>query len=196
MIFVTVGAQMPFDRLVRAVDAWAAARHRDDVFAQIGPGAWRPVHSESTEFLDPEQYLTRCRQADVIVSHAGMGTIITALQLARPLLVMPRRGDLRETRNDHQIATARRFAEQGRLAVAFDADELAAQLDRLTQLDAPPPIGPHASERLLATISAFITGEPLPHAENPGESAAILSDDDSQNPPHAASTRDSVRSEP
>ncbi len=35
MIFVTVGEQLPFDRLVRAVDEWAAASGKE-VFAQIG----------------------------------------------------------------------------------------------------------------------------------------------------------------
>jgi len=36
VIFVTVGAQMPFDRLVGAVDTWAGTNNRRDIFAQTG----------------------------------------------------------------------------------------------------------------------------------------------------------------
>ena len=49
MIFVTVGAQMPFDRMCKAVDAWAAKRGRSDVFAQIGETEWRPSASAPTQ---------------------------------------------------------------------------------------------------------------------------------------------------
>ena len=69
--------------------------------------------------------------ADAIVAHAGMGTILTALELGKPLLVLPRRASLGEHRNEHQLATARRFADTGRLAVAFDESELAQRLDEL-----------------------------------------------------------------
>lgn len=149
---------MPFDRLVRAVDEWAAARGRDDVFAQIGPGAWRPQHIEWVEFLAPGEFRRRCELADAIVAHAGMGSIITALELAKPILVMPRRGDLRETRNDHQIATATRFAEQGKLSAAMDAEQLAALLDQVSEAAAPSPIGSQASTELVAALREFVDG--------------------------------------
>ena len=38
MILVTVGSQEPFDRLIIAVDEWAASSGRSDVFAQIAAG--------------------------------------------------------------------------------------------------------------------------------------------------------------
>src|SRR5690349_506002 len=96
MIFVTVGAQMPFDRLVRCVDHWAAGRGRRDVFAQIGPTAWRPENIEFVQFMEPPEFRARVTEAKAVVAHAGMGSIITALELGKPILVMPRRGDLRE----------------------------------------------------------------------------------------------------
>lgn len=153
---------MSFDRLIRAVDSWAARRNRRDVFAQIGPGAFRPRWCEWTEFLPPEAFRERCAAADVIVGHAGMGTIITAFEYGKPLLVMPRRGNLRETRNDHQIDTARRFAEQRRVTAAFDEHELVVQLDRLAELPAGERVSSYASEALLAAIRAFVEGTPTP----------------------------------
>jgi UDP-N-acetylglucosamine transferase subunit ALG13 len=97
-------------------------------------------------------------EADVIVAHAGMGSIITALELSIPIIVMPRKADLGEHRNDHQIATAKRFLEQGRIHVAFDEIELTEKLDQLDDLKVLGDISSHASPGLLDTISAFIQG--------------------------------------
>ena len=156
MILVTVGAQMPFDRMVKAVDAWAGARRRQDVFAQIGETDYRPMNVEWTPFIEPQDFRQRVAQSNVLVAHAGMGSILTALEAGKAILVMPRRGDLRETRNDHQIATARRFLELGKVAVAFDENELASKLDELDRLAGAGRIGPHASERLINTLRTFI----------------------------------------
>ena len=98
---------MPFDRMVRTIDAWASRVGRSDVFAQIGPTNWRPRHIEWTQFIEPQDFRRRVRDATIIVAHAGMGSILV-LELGKPIIVMPRRGDLRETRNDHQLATALR----------------------------------------------------------------------------------------
>ena len=156
MIFVTVGAQMPFDRLVGAVDAWAATHPGADVFAQIGPGAREPSHLRWTRFMDPGEFRRRLTASDAVVSHAGMGTILTALEYGRPIVVMPRRGDLRETRNDHQIATAQRFAALGRVRVANDESEVAPWLDRVAELRPAEAIAPTASPELLGALRRFV----------------------------------------
>ena len=53
MIFVTVGTQLAFDRLIGAVDAWAARTPGSDVFAQTGPGTYTPRHIEYAAFISP-----------------------------------------------------------------------------------------------------------------------------------------------
>lgn len=93
MIFATVGSQEPFDRLIRAVDEWARARGRSDVFAQIGNSTIRPRHIEFTNFLEPADFNRVIREATIIVAHAGMGSIISALEIGKPIVVMPRRGN-------------------------------------------------------------------------------------------------------
>jgi len=178
MIFVTVGAQMSFDRLVRTVDQWAARSGRTDVLAQIGPTHWRPGHIEWTRFMNPEEFRKQIKASQAVVAHAGMGSIITALELGKPILVMPRRGDLKETRNDHQIATARYFAEQGRIAVAFDDQELMQKLDELDGLQAAGTIQSEASPQLISAIRAFIQGhevsrEPSRAGNNGGDAFGI-----------------------
>ena len=152
MIFVTVGAQMAFDRMVAAVDDWAGRTPGADVFAQIGPSELQPRHIRWERFLDPAAFRERILACDAIVAHAGMGSILTALEYGKPILVMPRRGDLQETRNDHQVATAARFREMGRVAVASDETELAPWLDRIKDVHAAERISPWASAELIAAL--------------------------------------------
>jgi len=124
MIFVTVGTQLPFDRMIRAVDGWAAQNTDEDVFAQIGDATFVPSVMEWTRFLTPDETAVRMREADLIVAHAGVGTIISAVQLQKPIVVFPRRADLGEQRNDHQLATARRFGERGLVRVVEEGEGL------------------------------------------------------------------------
>lgn len=157
MIFVTVGGQMSFDRLIAGVDTWARQRERRDVFAQIGPSTAPPSFIPWTAMLTPAQFSERLRSCTAVVAHAGMGTILSCLQAGVPLLVMPRIGSLGETRNDHQVATATRFRELGKVAVAMNENDLSEALDRLDDLRAAEPIAPHASEELLGALRRFIT---------------------------------------
>ncbi|MFO1031254.1 MAG: glycosyltransferase [Planctomycetota bacterium] len=156
MIFVTVGHQMPFDRLIAAVDAWAGARGRSDVFAQIGTTSLRPAHVQFADKIEPAEFKRRMQQATAVVAHAGMGSILTALECGTPILVMPRLGRLQETRNDHQVATAERMKALGRVVVAMDEHELPAAMDRLADLARGPAIAPQASPELLAAVRAFV----------------------------------------
>jgi UDP-N-acetylglucosamine transferase subunit ALG13 len=158
VIFVTVGTQLPFDRLVSAVDRWAGATPGSDVFAQVGPSSVAPEHICYRDFIPPVECRERMLAATAIVAHAGMGTILSALELGKPVLIMPRRATLGEHRNEHQLATARRFAEVGRVAVAYDEAELEAKLGELDRLTAHEPISPFASERLIRTLRDFIDG--------------------------------------
>jgi UDP-N-acetylglucosamine transferase subunit ALG13 len=88
VIFVTVGGQIPFDRLVRGVDEWAGARSDVHVFAQIGLSELRPRNIDWTEFLTPEEFRQRVQSARALVAHAGMGSILTALEFGKPILVL------------------------------------------------------------------------------------------------------------
>jgi len=156
MIFLTVGTQVAFDRLVAAVDAWSGERGREDVIAQIGPSQLRPRHMQWHARLSPERFRATLEAADVLVAHAGLGSILMALQAAKPILLFPRRAALGEQRNDHQLATARAFADHPGIAVAFDEADLRERLNSLESLAAPERIGPHASPQLLAAVKGFI----------------------------------------
>jgi len=153
---------MPFDRLIRTVDDWAGRCQTPRIFAQIAGGEYVPNHMQWQRFLSPAEYRQRVFESKLIIAHAGMGTVITALEFGRPLVVMPRRGGLGETRNDHQVATATRLAESGCASVAMNEDELIRQLASLEKLTASGVVGSHASVELLSAVRDFLSGSAQP----------------------------------
>ena len=155
MIFVTVGTQMPFDRLVRAVDDWAGVAGVE-VEAQTANGSYRPSHVHATPWLKPDEFRARLERADAVIGHAGMGTILSALEFGKPLLVLPRRGHLGETRNDHQVATARRFGERCWVLVAQTEKHVAPLATQLLERAEGTRVPTAASESLVRRIRDFL----------------------------------------
>ncbi len=133
MIFVTVGSQLPFDRLIQAVDTWAEINSTHTVFAQIGISDYVPRNIQYCQTMTPDTYSDYLQKADFIIAHAGMGTIISALELGKPLLLMPRLASQGEHRNDHQLATAERFAHLSNIRLAKNETELPAVIAQLIE---------------------------------------------------------------
>lgn len=139
MIFLTVGTQFPFDRLLTAVDkALDEDGCAEEIFAQVGETTYRPKNFKAVAWLDKHQFDESFRQATAIIGHAGMGTISMALELNKPLLVLPRLRKFQEVVNDHQMAIARKFEQLGHLLVAYEEDDVAAKL-RLLPAFVPRP---------------------------------------------------------
>lgn len=155
MIFVTVGSELPFDRLVGAVDRWAVGS-TEPVFAQIGSAEVPPVNIESSQFLELCRFSEMVEKASVIVSHAGIGSILSAMQMGKPIVVMPRREHLQETRNDHQLATVNRLRNRCGVYVAETEDELWHFLDQADSLVSGVNIEPYACDELIDVVRSFI----------------------------------------
>jgi len=153
---------MPFDRLIGWADAWATQNERNDFAAQIGPSDFAPRNLEVLPFLDPQAFRRKMEEASAVVAHAGMGTIITALELGKPILVVPRLGRLGETRNDHQVATAKRLAGDDLVLAAYDEAGFAQQMKVLEQHGGGARIGAQAEDSLLARVREFTTGQAWP----------------------------------
>lgn len=160
VIFVSVGSMLPFDRLIRTVDAWAAAHPETPVLAQIGRGTYEPVHASFVRLMPPADYSRAVTEAQLFVAHAGMGSIITAIQSGKPLLMLPRRQALGEHNTDHQLATVKNVGIRPGLHHVDSDTELGGAIDRLlrTGSEAPAPISPFASEELLGKVRAFVAG--------------------------------------
>jgi len=157
VIFLTVGTQLPFDRLVEAVATWSR-RHADrTVFAQIGASALRPPF-ESVATLSGPDYARVFEQAEVVVAHVGIGTVLDGLRLRKPLICMPRDHARGEHRNDHQFATARHLSTKVFLALAWTESDVPALLDGPCEALVPTRLGSEPVRRLSAHVAALAQG--------------------------------------
>jgi len=161
MIFVTTGTQEPFDRLLKLIQQIAPNYSGKIVIQAKTEMTFHNANIELHEFLSPAEFKTFFDTADLIVSHAGMGSIISALNESKPLLIIPRKLTLKEHRNDHQMATAKKIKELNYVHVAMDDTELLEKLSELLRTPSLKPIfsiGSFASKGLLTSLESFIEG--------------------------------------
>jgi len=130
MIFVAVGTQFPFNRLIENMDDWAAD-HNEEVIAQISDGDYTPKHMKWERFLDGKQYNTHIAEASVFISHAGMGNIISAREQQTPIIVMNRQFKLGEHRNDHQADGLKWMGKLDGVFTASNKDELFQEIQKI-----------------------------------------------------------------
>lgn len=157
MIFITVGSQLPFDRLVITIDNWATNHKEQTIFAQIGHSDYHPKNFKFCQIIKPIDYHKRITEADIIIAHAGIGTIITALESEKKLLLMPRLANQGEHRNNHQLATIKSFSKFPTIKIATDEHFLPLILNQMLKDKTIPlsKINPHISAKLIAVIRNF-----------------------------------------
>lgn len=160
MIIVTVGMQLGFDRLIAAMDT-LAPRLGMPVIAQTGRGSYVPRNMEARQKIAPAEFETLVGEARLIVSHAGIGTVLTAARCKKPILLMPRRADIGEHRNDHQLATVRKLAGRPGIVVASDESELSARIEEGLALDDWTTVPSPTALQLHTALAAFIEKRPF-----------------------------------
>jgi len=162
MIFVTIGSShFGFDRLIAEVDRLAGAGLLSDVFAQIGETDYEPRHCRTERFLTPAQFQANMQKADLVICHAGCGTLEEGLRQRKKMIVVPRRGRLQEAPDDHQLEIAHLLAARNRILLAYEVEDLAAcvrQAATWTPSFAPPREG----NPIVEYIVDFITREIAP----------------------------------
>ncbi|SFG20270.1 Glycosyltransferase family 28 C-terminal domain-containing protein [Novosphingobium sp. CF614] len=157
MILLTVGTQLPFDRLVEIVDRLAPTLP-EPIFAQVGHCQYRPINMEWQPFVGPIEFEQRIEDCSYLISHAGIGTFVMAQKHCKPMILFPRLAVLNEHRNDHQLATVRVLEGRPGVYIAHDEDDLV----RLTaeRHPAPNPVDPLPDrDRLRGAIAKLIDTE-------------------------------------
>ena len=156
MIFLAVGTQFPFDRLVRAVDIAVERGHiTEPIYAQIGKGSYRPHNFWSISSLEKSLFDKYIREASCIISHAGMGIIAMVLSNNKPLLVMPRQKKYGEVVNDHQLAITKKFEEFGHILAVYSEKDLQAKIEQLKSFVPRPRT--NNTEAIINKISEFLS---------------------------------------
>ena len=156
VVFVVTGTQAPFDRLLSIIDTWASKQVKYTVIAQMANSEINFKNMTCFDYLEPDVFNEYFNHADVIIGHAGIGTIITALENEKKLVVFPRLVKYNEHRNDHQYHTAFGFEKLGLINVAYNEKDLFRYLNNIIDIPVKRKINQNAEKQLLEKISNFI----------------------------------------
>ena len=128
MIFVTVGVSgYGFERLIKEMDE-VAGRIDEEVIIQIGETAYESKNVKYFKFASREKMDQLYEDARVVVCHAGVGSILTALEHGKPVVAVPRRKKYGEHIDDHQLDIAEEMEKEGQIKVVCDVGELEGAL--------------------------------------------------------------------
>lgn len=132
MIFVTLGTQkFQLNRLLKLVDEYVEKGIiKEEVFAQTGNSDYIPANYKYKQFMDKEEFDSYVKKADLIITHSGVGTIITAINLNKPVIVYPRLAKYKEHVDDHQTEIAEAFAKKNYVLACNDNDDLAKIIEK------------------------------------------------------------------
>ena len=121
MIFATCGSTpVRFDRMMEALRVLPT----EELCVQHGASPAPPC-ARSFDFLPFGTMVELIGEADVVVSHAGVGSIMCALQAGHVPIVFPRLREHAEAVDDHQSELAEALALRGTVRMARNAEELA-----------------------------------------------------------------------
>ena len=156
MIFLTVGTYpMQFDRCIRLIDEFVGNESSGlELFAQIGCSSYEPKNFPWARMMEKAEFDHVFQRADAVIAHAGMGSITMALDLDKPMLVIPRLEEFGEHVNDHQLGTALKFGSLGHVLVAHGADDLPDKVSRLWEFKPAPR--KHSAASVAERVALFI----------------------------------------
>lgn len=124
--FVSVGnARQRFDRLFAEVER-IASELPQPVIVQTGHTSFESEKVTTHPFLSMLEFEQQIAKADLVIVHAGVGSVLTALKAGKTPVIVPRQAAYGEHIDDHQLAWARAFGSSGRVVVVEDIQDLLA----------------------------------------------------------------------
>ncbi len=159
MIFVMVGNHFQgFDRLVKRIDD-IAPRLPHEIVIQKGYSKYNPGNTKYFDFVPMSEAIEYMKMSELVVSHAGFGTIILCKEYRIPLLIFPRRKKYGEHSNDHQMEIAQALEERGdpNIYIVYEEDQLEERIiETLKSEMKPAPVENVRKKNLIRTIKNFI----------------------------------------
>ena len=130
MIFLTVGThEQQFNRLVSTVDDCVKdGVIKEDVFVQRGYCTYTPAFCRSAPMISYHEMIRNVEQARIVITHGGPGTIMLVRQSGKTPVVVPRRAELNEHVDNHQVGFTEFLQRQGKIVAVYDIKDLKSVL--------------------------------------------------------------------
>ena len=132
MIFVILGTQkFQLNRLLKTLDQYVEqGKIKEEIVAQIGYSDYLPKRYKYVEFLNKEEFDEMIQKADIVIAHSGVGSIISALNYEKPVIVYPRLAKYREHIDNHQTEIAYAFSKKNYVLYCHEEDDLLELLNK------------------------------------------------------------------
>jgi UDP-N-acetylglucosamine transferase subunit ALG13 len=126
MILVTLGTQdKSFKRLLKEIDNQIVKGNiKEEVIIQAGHTKYKSENMQIFDFINKEELNNLMDKANLIITHAGVGTIIEGLNKNKKMIVVPRLKKYSEHTNDHQLQITNQFANSGYIIPLYEIKEL------------------------------------------------------------------------
>ncbi len=122
-IFVTVGSTYPFDRLIKEMDI-IGKNKKYEIFAQIGESNYIPKNIAFEKILSYDKAQEKIKWADLVISHAGVGSIIDILAANKKLILFPRLKEHGEAVDNHQLEICQALQKKYKITIIFKNKDL------------------------------------------------------------------------
>lgn len=132
MIFVTVGNHpRSFERLIKSIDDMLKSGEiNEQVIIQIGYTNYTPIYADFFKFKPMDDIIELTKNANIVITHGGIGSILTSLKFGKPTIVVPRMKKFNEHTNDHQLEITQELEKEGRIIAVYDISDLKDALNR------------------------------------------------------------------
>ena len=115
MVLVLLGTQNnSFNRLLEEIEKNIEdGLIKEEVIVQAGYTKFESKEMKIFDLIPKERLLEYQEQASLIITHGGVGSIISSIKLGKKVIAVPRLHEFGEHVNNHQIDIVRNFNEEG-----------------------------------------------------------------------------------
>lgn len=146
-----------FQRLLEEIDRLISKNViTEEVIVQAGYTQYQPKNEKMKiiDFMPREELDTFEQQADFIITHGGVGSIITSLEKGKKVIAVPRLHQYGEHVNNHQTEIVEKFNKSGNIIGIQSVEELEKAIKQVQEFEPKPYIG--NNQRMLELIENFI----------------------------------------
>ena len=132
-ILVLLGTiQLPFFRLLNDIENIVIKNpNKYNVFAQIGHTPFSSKVIDCIDFITLENLSKYYEQADLIITHAGVGSIMQGLKLKKKIIACARYYELGEHVDNHQLEILKDFSSKNYIIPCYKDDVLLEIIDQI-----------------------------------------------------------------
>ncbi len=158
MIFVMLGTQNnSFNRLLKEIDKLIENQTiNEEVIVQAGYTKYQPKSEKMKviDFISREELDTFEKDANFIITHGGVGSIITSLEKGKKVIAVPRLHEYGEHVNNHQKEIVEKFNRGGNIIGIQSIEELEEAIKRVKDFEPKPYV--ENNHKMLKIIENFI----------------------------------------